>query len=123
MAFKISLNKSLIPFTRVFTDVWDPFSTPSASGHKYFVSFIDDCPRASWVYLLKSKNDVLHVILQFPKMIATQFNTPVKVFHFDNDHELYKLDYFNKLYKEEHKMLLSYPLQAPLLLLMILPHH
>ena len=35
-------------------------------------------------YLLKSKNDVLHVIPQFSKMIATQFNTQVKVFHSNN---------------------------------------
>ena len=29
MSFKVSLKKSLIPFTRVFTDVWGPFSSPS----------------------------------------------------------------------------------------------
>ena len=43
--FKISLNKSLVPFVHVFTDVWGPFSTPSTLGHKYFVSFIDDCTK------------------------------------------------------------------------------
>ena len=51
------------------------------------LSFIDDCTKVSWVYLLKSKNDVLHGIPQFSKMIATQFNTHVKVFHFDNGRE------------------------------------
>ena len=84
--FKISLNRSPVPFVRVFTDIWG-FSTPSTLGHKYFVSFIDDCTRASWVYLLKSKYDVLHVIPQFSKMVITQFNTWVKVFLFDNDRE------------------------------------
>ena len=48
------------------------------------VFFISDYTRVSWVYLLKSKNDVLHVIPQFSKMIATQFNTQVKVFHSDD---------------------------------------
>ena len=48
------------------------------------MSFIDDCTRVSWVYLLKSKHDVLHVIPQFSKMVITQFNTRVKVFHSDN---------------------------------------
>ena len=67
--FKISLNKSPVPFVHVFTDVWGPFSTPSTLGHKYFVSFIDDCTRVSWVYLLKSKHDVLHVIPHFSKMV------------------------------------------------------
>ena len=72
--FKISLNKSPNPFVRVFTDVWGPFSTSSALGHKYFVSFIDDCIIVSWVYLLKSKYDILYVIPQFSKMVITQFN-------------------------------------------------
>ena len=85
--FKVSFNKSTIPFSCVHTDVWGPFSTASASGHKYFVSFIDDCTRVSWVYLMKSKSDVLHIIPQFYNMILTQFNTKVKVFHSDNGRE------------------------------------
>ena len=46
-----------------------------------------------------SKNDVLHVIPQFSKMIATQFNTQVKVFHFDNGHEFVNQSFAN-LFKE-----------------------
>ena len=85
--FKISLSKSLALFACVFTDVWGPFSTPSALSHKYFVSFIDDGTRVSWVYLLQSKHYVLHVIPQFSKMVITQFNTRAKVFHYDNGRE------------------------------------
>ena len=51
------------------------------------MSFIDDYIRVSWIYLHKSKNDVRHIIPQFSKMIATQFNTQVKAFHFDNGRE------------------------------------
>ena len=87
VTFKISLNKSLVPFVRVFTDVLSLFYTPSTSSHKYFVSFIDKCNRVSWVYLLKSKHDVLHVFPQFSKMVVTQFNAQVKVFHSDNGRE------------------------------------
>ena len=70
----IYANKSLVPFVRVFIDVWGPFSTPFALGPKYFVPFTDDCTRVGWVYLLKSKHDILHVIPQFSKMVITQFN-------------------------------------------------
>ena len=48
------------------------------------LSFIDDSTRVS---LLKSKHDVLHVIPRFLKMVITQFNTRVKVFHSDNGRE------------------------------------
>lgn len=47
-----------------YTDVWGPFST-SASDYKFFASFIDDCTRVSWIYLLQSKSDVIHIISQF----------------------------------------------------------
>ena len=85
--FKVSFNKSSIPFSCVFTDVWGPFSTLSSSGHKYYVSFIDDCTRVSWVYLMKSKSDVSRIIPQFYNMILTQFNKNIKVFHSDNGRE------------------------------------
>ena len=48
------------------------------------MSFSDDCTRVCWVYLLKSNNDVIHVISQFSKLTATQFHTHVQVFHSDN---------------------------------------
>ena len=67
----------------------------------------------SWVYLLKSKNDVLHVIPQFSKMIVTQFNTQVKVFHFDNDHEFVNQSLAN-LFKENgilHQTMCTYTTQ------------
>lgn len=85
--FKVSFNKSSVPFTCVHTDVWGPFSTPSITGHKYFISFIDDCTRVCWIYLLKSKGEVGHVIPKFSKMIETQFHTQVKVIHSDNGRE------------------------------------
>lgn len=48
-------------------------------GFRYFVAFIDDFSRGTWVYLLKSKQDVLSVFQQFHKMIDTQFNARVKI--------------------------------------------
>ena len=48
----------------IYRDISVPAST---LDHKYFVSFIDDCTRVSWVYLLKSKHDVLHVSLNFQR--------------------------------------------------------
>ena len=63
------------------------------------MSFIDDCTRVSWVYLLKSKNDVIHDIPQFSNLIATQFHTRVQVFHSDNGCEFVNQSLAN-LFKE-----------------------
>jgi hypothetical protein len=40
-----------------FSDVWGP--TPdSVGGKKYYVSFIDDFNKFTWIYLLKFKSEV-----------------------------------------------------------------
>src|SRR5205085_7669250 len=40
----------------VHSDTCGPFRTPSISGAKHFILFIDDYTRMTWVYFLKIKN-------------------------------------------------------------------
>ena len=42
----------------VYYDVCGPIEVEIISGYKYFVTFIDDTSRKTWVYLLKSKDQV-----------------------------------------------------------------
>ena len=42
----------------VHTDVWGPSPVTSLGGSRYYVTFIDDSSRKSWVYFLKNKSDV-----------------------------------------------------------------
>ena len=41
----------------IHTDICDMKSTPSRGGKKYFITFIDDCTRFCYVYLLNSKDE------------------------------------------------------------------
>jgi hypothetical protein len=41
----------------VHSNVCEPISTNSLSGYAYCVSFIDDYPHKTWIYLLKAKNE------------------------------------------------------------------
>ena len=41
------------------SDVCGPMLVASISGYVYYVSFIDDYSRKTWIYLLKTKNEVL----------------------------------------------------------------
>jgi hypothetical protein len=61
VSFSPSINKSDAPFVLVHTDVWGPSRVVSLSGYRWFVSFIDDFSRTTWVYLLKDKSDVFSV--------------------------------------------------------------
>ncbi|KAJ9547057.1 hypothetical protein OSB04_019600 [Centaurea solstitialis] len=73
-------------------DIWGPATTPNISGSKWFVTFIDDCTRVSWIYLLKAKSDVSRIFPIFHVMIQNQFGTKIKHFRSDNAR-----DYFNQI--------------------------
>ena len=85
--FHSSLNKSTIPFSLMHTDVWGPSHIPTFNDYKWLVSFIDDCTRTTWVYLMKEKNAVFSILKVFHKMICTQFNTVVKIVRSDKGGE------------------------------------
>jgi hypothetical protein len=45
------------PLELVFSDIWGP-APDSASRYKYYVSFVDDYSKFTWIYLLKFKSEV-----------------------------------------------------------------
>ena len=57
---------------------------------KWFVTFVDDCTRMTWVYQLKHKSDVCTVFRMFHHMVATQFGIQMKVLRSDNRGECFK---------------------------------
>ena len=78
------------PFSLIHSDLWGPSRVPNLSATKWFVTFIDDHTRMTWVYLLKEKTDTEQIFKSFHNMIKTQFNAVVKVLRTDNGTE-----YFN----------------------------
>ena len=42
------------PFKLVYTDVWGPSRFASTLGFRYFVTFIDDYSRCTWLFLMKT---------------------------------------------------------------------
>jgi hypothetical protein len=87
VSFPISMNKSPAPFMVVHSDVWGPTNTPSLNESRWFVSFIDDHTRMTWICLMKSKSEVSSLFQQFHKMIATQYQTNIQVIRTDNGGE------------------------------------
>ncbi|XP_068483247.1 uncharacterized protein [Phaseolus vulgaris] len=62
----------------------------TAAGAKWFLTFIDDCTRVAWVFLLKHKYEVSSIFVQFVFMIKNQFGVNIKRIRSDN-----AKDYFN----------------------------
>jgi len=84
VSFLISMNKSPAPFMVIHFDVWGPANTPSLNGSRWFISFIDDHTRMTWICLMKSKSEVSSLFQQFHKMIATQYQSNIQVIRTNN---------------------------------------
>ena len=61
----------------IHSDVWGCSSTVSNSKYKWFVTFIDDCTRTTWIYLFKEKSKEAVSFQNFHKTIQTQFESKI----------------------------------------------
>ena len=82
-----SYNKNLLPFMTIHSDVWGPTRIPTLSGARYFVTFIDECTRMTWISLLSNKGDVSSVFQELYKMVSTQYQCKIRVLQSDNGGE------------------------------------
>ena len=57
-AFPISKNRAKGVLGLIHSDICRPMSTKARSGAEYFLSFIDDHSRKTWIYFLKTKDEV-----------------------------------------------------------------
>jgi hypothetical protein len=67
-----STSVSTSPLELVFSDVWGPASE-SFDRFKYYVSFIDDYNKFTWIYLLKMKYDVFQKFCNFQHHVERLF--------------------------------------------------
>ena len=70
-SFPLILNKSSLPFMVIHSDVWGSSKIPTLSGSRWFVTFIDDCIRMTWLCLMKIKDEVNLLFQNFHKIIET----------------------------------------------------
>ena len=83
----ISSSRSSAPFELIHSDLSGKFSTKSIGGSRYFVTFIDDYTRFTWIRFIPLKSDTSTTIHNFLKYVKTQFNATVKRFRSDNGGE------------------------------------
>jgi len=65
-------NHNSSAFELVHSDVWGPSRVPSSKGFRYFLIFVDDFSRMTWLYLLKERSKVSGVIELFHNELKTQ---------------------------------------------------
>ena len=67
------------PFETIHTDVWGTSRTKSTLGFQYFVTFIDDYSRCTWVFLMKTRSELFSIFQKFYAKVRTQFNTSIRI--------------------------------------------
>ena len=84
LPFNTSESISTDIFDLIHSDVWGPSSISCISGSRYFVVFVDDYYRYSWIFNMKHRSELLQVYSNFAKMVETQFSKRIKIFRSDN---------------------------------------
>nr|CAN62317.1 hypothetical protein VITISV_026526 [Vitis vinifera] len=82
-------NRAKSPFELVHTDVWGPCQTTSTLGFQYFVTFIDDYSRCTWLFLMKNRAELFSIFQKFFVEIQTQFNVSIQVLRSNNAREYF----------------------------------
>lgn len=82
-----SMSKNL--FDLVHIDIWGPYRVFTFNGFRYFLTFVDDCTRMTWTYLLRLKSDSFVILQSFIQMVHTQYSTSIKHIRSDNGSEFF----------------------------------
>jgi len=97
-----STSISSAPLQLVFSVVWGP-APDSVGRNKYYVSFIDDYSKFTWIYLLKYKSKVFQKFHDFQQLVERQFNRKIIAVQTDWGGEYEKLNsFFTKIGISHH---------------------
>ncbi|KAJ9551410.1 hypothetical protein OSB04_015455 [Centaurea solstitialis] len=78
---RLPFNKSVSicnkPFELLHCDLWGPFSTPTHTSTRYFLTIVDDFTRCTWLYFMKTKSETCDLLLYFFQLVHRQFHSHV----------------------------------------------
>jgi hypothetical protein len=75
--------------------VCGPMPSSSISGYVYYVSFIDDYSHKTWIYFLKSKDEVFSKFKEFKALIENLSERKIEILRSDNGGEYTSKEFVN----------------------------
>ncbi|RVW79104.1 Retrovirus-related Pol polyprotein from transposon RE1 [Vitis vinifera] len=87
LPFPLHASRASHCFDLIHSDVWEPSPVSSHEKFKYYVTFIDDHSRFTWVYFLRSKSEVFRTFTEFLAYVDNQFSTSIKTLRTDSGGE------------------------------------
>jgi transposase InsO family protein len=91
--FPASDNRSAGILDLIHSDVSGRMSSPSLSGYLYYVLFIDDYSRKTWIYFLKTKGEVFKRFQEFKALVENQTGKKIRCLRSDNGGEYTSNDF------------------------------
>ena len=72
------------PFELIFSDLWGLALSTSSCGYLYYVTFVDDYSRCTWLFLMKQRFELLDIFKKIYVEICNQFGVSMKTLRSDN---------------------------------------
>jgi hypothetical protein len=67
----------------IHSDLCGPMIAPSMNGCLYYIIFIDDCSRKTWIYFQKTKDESFSKFQEFKNLVENQTCRHIHVFKTD----------------------------------------
>lgn len=83
LPFNLSQSRAKFPLDLIHTDIWGPSPIQSTSSFRFYVQFLDDHTRYSWIFPLKNKSEALTTFIQFKQFVEKQFERKIKMLQSD----------------------------------------
>jgi hypothetical protein len=91
LPYTISMSQSSAPLMLIFSNVFGP-AIDSFGRYKYYMSFINDYSKFTWIYLLRLKSDVYKSFCEFQHLVERMFGRKIIAFQSDWGGEYEKLN-------------------------------
>ena len=82
-----NIERSTKPLELIHSDTCDLKYVQSRGGKKYSVTFIDDCTRYYYIYLLRSKDEALEKFMYYKNEVENQLGRKIKAIRSDRGGE------------------------------------
>ena len=88
------------PLELIHTDICGPVTPMSFSEKRYFITFINDYTRKTWIYFLKEKSKAFEVFKKFKVMVEKTTNVYIKALRSNKGGEYMSIAFKNYFEKQ-----------------------
>ena len=68
----------------VHTDIWGPAQVSSLGASRYYVTFINDVTRKTWIYFIHNKSDVFDTFKKWKALVEIEIGKKLKRLRSEN---------------------------------------